>query len=238
MALHPWCWSSNPSWTPSLSTTQLTSTSEHDTANLLDKTLIVCEEIEDGGSFADLTRFRRVCLAWNSIPINKSWPTPSSHSVSSLLRLCHPDSSSAPPPESRNLQLGHGRFDDDIVSSSSRIPATGDRSLEPGVRPRLIGDCREVASQSTLDWGLRLMWRVSPRLIGDCREVASQSALDWGPRLMWRVSPRLVGDCRERASQSALDWGPRLMWRVSPRLVGDYREVASQSALDWGLRLM
>ncbi|KAL6179244.1 hypothetical protein ACLB2K_050760 [Fragaria x ananassa] len=49
--------------------------------------------------------------------------------------------------------------------------------------PRLIGDCREVASQSALDWGLRLMWRGSPRLIGDCSEVASQSALDWGPWL-------------------------------------------------------
>ncbi|KAL6188086.1 hypothetical protein ACLB2K_039480 [Fragaria x ananassa] len=53
--------------------------------------------------------------------------------------------------------------------------------------PRLIGDCREVDSQSVLDWGLRLMWRVSPRLIGDCHEVASQSTLDWGLRLMWRV---------------------------------------------------
>ncbi|KAL6189120.1 hypothetical protein ACLB2K_040510 [Fragaria x ananassa] len=80
----------------------------------------------------------------------------------------------------------------------------------PMLNPRLIGDCREVASQSALDWGLRLMWRVSPRLIGDCREVASQSALDWGLRLMWRVSLRLIGDCRKVASQSALDWGPWL----------------------------
>ncbi|KAL6202656.1 hypothetical protein ACLB2K_026362 [Fragaria x ananassa] len=77
----------------------------------------------------------------------------------------------------------------------------------PMLNPRLIGDRHEVASQSALDWGLRLMWRVSPRLIGDCREVASQSALDWGLRFMWRVSPRLIGDCREMANQSALDWG-------------------------------
>ncbi|KAL6210507.1 hypothetical protein ACLB2K_015739 [Fragaria x ananassa] len=27
---------------------------------------------------------------------------------------------------------------------------------------------------------LMLLWRVSPRLVGDRREVASQSALDWG----------------------------------------------------------
>ncbi|KAL6225635.1 hypothetical protein ACLB2K_004484 [Fragaria x ananassa] len=67
------------------------------------------------------------------------------------------------------------------------------------------------------------MWRGSPRLIEDCREVASQSALDWGMRLCgeavraslgtvarWPVSPRLIGDCREVASQSALDWGLRL----------------------------
>ncbi|KAL6189677.1 hypothetical protein ACLB2K_036080 [Fragaria x ananassa] len=73
--------------------------------------------------------------------------------------------------------------------------------------PRLIGDRREVASRSALDWGLRLMWRGSPRLIRDCREVASQSALDWGPWLpgeavrawlgtvaKWPVSPRSIGD--------------------------------------------
>ncbi|KAL6219633.1 hypothetical protein ACLB2K_007392 [Fragaria x ananassa] len=38
--------------------------------------------------------------------------------------------------------------------------------------------------QSVRTWlGTVAMWRVSPRLIGDCREVASQSALDWGLRL-------------------------------------------------------
>ncbi|KAL6189359.1 hypothetical protein ACLB2K_040748 [Fragaria x ananassa] len=89
-----------------------------------------------------------------------------------------------------------------------------------------------LASQSALGWGLSRGGHL--RLVGDCREVASQFALDWGLRLM---CPRLVGDCREVASQSALDWGLRLMWRVSPRLVGDCREVASQSAFDWGLRL-
>ncbi|KAL6223444.1 hypothetical protein ACLB2K_006831 [Fragaria x ananassa] len=92
---------------------------------------------------------------------------------------------------------------------------------------------------------LMLLWRVSPRLVGDCREVASQSALDWG---LWQVSPRLVGDCREVDSQSALDWGLWLCgesvrawlgtvakWPVSPRLIGDCGYVASQSALGWGL---
>ncbi|KAL6225640.1 hypothetical protein ACLB2K_004489 [Fragaria x ananassa] len=64
------------------------------------------------------------------------------------------------------------------------------------------------------------MWRGSPRLIGDCREVASQSALDWGPWLhgeavraalgtvaRWPVSPRLIGDRGYMARQPALDWG-------------------------------
>ncbi|KAL6198220.1 hypothetical protein ACLB2K_028012 [Fragaria x ananassa] len=64
------------------------------------------------------------------------------------------------------------------------------------------------------------MWRGSPRLVGDCREVASQSALGWGLWLCgeavrasvgtvarWPVSPRLVGDCDYVARQSALGWG-------------------------------
>ncbi|KAL6140619.1 hypothetical protein ACLB2K_058917 [Fragaria x ananassa] len=93
-----------------------------------------------------------------------------------------------------------------------------------------------MASQSVLDWGLRLMWRVSPRLIGDCREVAISPRLI-RDRGLWRGIPRLIGDCREVASQSALDWGLRLMWRVSPRLIGDCREVA-RSVLDWGPWLM
>ncbi|KAL6141035.1 hypothetical protein ACLB2K_059326 [Fragaria x ananassa] len=67
---------------------------------------------------------------------------------------------------------------------------------------------------------LMLLWRVSQPLVGDCREVASQSALDWGLWLCgesvrawlgtvakWRVSPRLIGDCGYVARQSALDWG-------------------------------
>ncbi|KAL6141798.1 hypothetical protein ACLB2K_060085 [Fragaria x ananassa] len=67
---------------------------------------------------------------------------------------------------------------------------------------------------------LMLLWRVSPRLVVDCREVASQSALDWGLWLCgesvrawlgtvarWPVSPHLIGDCGYVASQSALDWG-------------------------------
>ncbi|KAL6223267.1 hypothetical protein ACLB2K_006655 [Fragaria x ananassa] len=50
----------------------------------------------------------------------------------------------------------------------------------PMLNPRLVGDCREVASESALDWGLRLCgeavraclgtvakWPVSPRLIGE-----------------------------------------------------------------------
>ncbi|KAL6213807.1 hypothetical protein ACLB2K_013246 [Fragaria x ananassa] len=116
---------------------------------------------------------------------------------------------------------------------------------------RLVGDCREVASQSALDWGLWLCgesvrawlgtvarWPVSPRLIGDCGYVASQSALGWG--LSRGGHPRLVGDCREVASQSALDWGLWLCgesvhswlgtvvrWPVSPRLIGDCGYVAS-----------
>ncbi|KAL6220050.1 hypothetical protein ACLB2K_007808 [Fragaria x ananassa] len=65
-----------------------------------------------------------------------------------------------------------------------------------------------LASQSALGWGLSRDGH--PRLIGDCREVVSQSALDWGLRLMWRGSLHLIGDCREVASQSALDWGLRL----------------------------
>ncbi|KAL6201760.1 hypothetical protein ACLB2K_025472 [Fragaria x ananassa] len=126
---------------------------------------------------------------------------------------------------------------------------------------------------------VRAMWRVSPRLVGDCRYVASQSALDWRLSLCgvgaaawrsalgwglwlcgklvrawlrtvarWPVSLRLVGDCGYVASQSALGWGLWLYgesvrawlgtvarWPVSPRLVGDYGYVASQSALGWGL---
>ncbi|KAL6178396.1 hypothetical protein ACLB2K_049914 [Fragaria x ananassa] len=110
---------------------------------------------------------------------------------------------------------------------------------------------------------LTLLWRVSPRLGGDCREVASQSALGWGLWLCgeavrawlgtvarWPVSPRLVGDCGYAARQSALGWGLSrggqsvrawlgtvAMWRVNLRLGGDCREVASQSALGWGLWL-
>ncbi|KAL6213980.1 hypothetical protein ACLB2K_013418 [Fragaria x ananassa] len=123
------------------------------------------------------------------------------------------------------------------------------------VSPRLVGDCREVASQSALGWGLWLCgesvraWLgtvASPRLIGDYREVASQSAPDWG---LWLCGdPRLGGDCREVASQSALDWGLWLCgqsvrawvgtvarWLVSTRLIADCGYVASQSTLDWGL---
>ncbi|KAL6221024.1 hypothetical protein ACLB2K_008776 [Fragaria x ananassa] len=64
------------------------------------------------------------------------------------------------------------------------------------------------------------MWRGCPRLVGDCREVASQSALNWGLWLCgesvrawvgtvarWSVSPRLIGDCGYVARQSALGWG-------------------------------
>ncbi|KAL6176718.1 hypothetical protein ACLB2K_053351 [Fragaria x ananassa] len=112
--------------------------------------------------------------------------------------------------------------------------------------PRLVGDCREVASQSALGWGLWLCgesvrawlgtvarWPVSPCLVGDCGYVASQSALGWrlsrggqsvrawlGTVAMWRVSPRLVGDCREVANQSTLGWG---LW------------LCGESALGWGL---
>ncbi|KAL6135295.1 hypothetical protein ACLB2K_067523 [Fragaria x ananassa] len=57
--------------------------------------------------------------------------------------------------------------------------------------------------QSVRAWlGTVVMWRVSPRLVGDCREVASQSALGWGLWLCgvvaaaWRVSPLLIGETR------------------------------------------
>ncbi|KAL6202403.1 hypothetical protein ACLB2K_026111 [Fragaria x ananassa] len=105
-----------------------------------------------------------------------------------------------------------------------------------------------------------LPWQVSPLMVGDCRDVASQSALGWGDTplsvtgrclgelvrtwlgtvAMWQVSPRLVGDCCYVASQSALGWGLLLcgesvrawlgtvaMWRCG-------HGVASQSALGWG----
>ncbi|KAL6124742.1 hypothetical protein ACLB2K_077252 [Fragaria x ananassa] len=132
------------------------------------------------------------------------------------------------------------------------------------VSPRLVGDCREVASQSALDWGLWLC----PRLVGDCREVASQSALDWGLWLCgeavrawlgtvarWPVSSRLIGDCGYVAIR-ALAWlGTVARWPVSPLLIGDCGEsvrawlgtvarwrcgrwVASQSTLDWGDSLL
>ncbi|KAL6189490.1 hypothetical protein ACLB2K_040878 [Fragaria x ananassa] len=133
------------------------------------------------------------------------------------------------------------------------------------VSARLIGECRYVASQCSLDWRLSLcgvaMWRC-----GRC--VASQSALGWGDSplsvagrclgesvrawlgtvAMRRVSARLVGDCRCVAlrplrGESIRAWLGRLAiercgplpWRVSPRLIGDCRDVASQSALGWGL---
>ncbi|KAL6211245.1 hypothetical protein ACLB2K_016472 [Fragaria x ananassa] len=117
------------------------------------------------------------------------------------------------------------------------------------VSPRLVGDCREVASQSALDWGLWLCcesvrawlgtvakWPVSPRLIGDCGYVARQSVLDWGLSRSGQSSALDWG--LSRSGQSVRAWlGTVAMWRGSPRLIGDCREVASQSALGWGLWL-
>ena len=111
------------------------------------------------------------------------------------------------------------------------------------VSPRLIGDCRNVASQSALGWGLSLCG-VAGRCLGESvhawlgtvamwrcgRCVASQSALGWGDSLL-SVADRCLGE-------SVCAWlGTVAMWRVTPRLVGDCREVASQSALGWGLWL-
>ncbi|KAL6134366.1 hypothetical protein ACLB2K_066598 [Fragaria x ananassa] len=53
-----------------------------------------------------------------------------------------------------------------------------------------------------------LLERVSSRLVGDCREVASQSALDWGPWLSCQSVHACLGTDTYVASPSALDWGP------------------------------
>ncbi|KAL6196538.1 hypothetical protein ACLB2K_032152 [Fragaria x ananassa] len=111
------------------------------------------------------------------------------------------------------------------------------------VSPRLVGDCREVASQSALDWGLWLCgesvrawlgtvakWQVSPRLVRDCCYVTIQSALGWGlsrggiTAVAWRSE---LGWGLSRCSKSVRAWlGTVAMWRVSPLLIGDCREVA------------
>ncbi|KAL6179704.1 hypothetical protein ACLB2K_046376 [Fragaria x ananassa] len=123
-----------------------------------------------------------------------------------------------------------------VVGEGKR--AKGVASRCPGdVAGRCPGEAVRAWLGTVAMWrrGGPLPWRVSPRLVGDCRYVASQCVLDWRLSLL-SVAGRCVAsqfalgwrDCRNVAGrcpgESVRAWlGTVAMWRVNARLIGHCR---------------